>query len=77
MAVGPEMGIARALADAPGRERGLEHESRKEARPSFLKKEAKKTFDYFGFGLSERPKPRSQKFFGSFFQKRTAFFSRE
>jgi hypothetical protein len=41
-------------------------------RTSFLKKEAKNFYGP-GFGLSGEAQPRSQKFFGSFFQKRTFF----
>jgi hypothetical protein len=74
MAVGPEMGIARALADAPGREPGLNHKRGKKARSSFLKKRSKKLLRP-GLSLSRRRRsPNWQKFFGSFFQKRTAFF---
>jgi hypothetical protein len=45
-----------------------------EGRTSFLKKRSKKLLQiwYFAGGSA---RPNNQKFFGSFFQKRTAFFS--
>jgi hypothetical protein len=46
----------------------------KQGRVFFFEKKKQKTFDPFGFGLPGKARPSSQKFFGSFFQKRTAFF---
>jgi hypothetical protein len=37
----------------------------------FFEKKNQKAFDSFGFGLSGEAQPSSQRFFGSFFQKRT------
>jgi hypothetical protein len=45
-----------------------------EARPCFLKKEAK-TFDYFGVGLSRESGPRFVKVFWFFFSKKNCFLS--
>jgi hypothetical protein len=40
----------------------------------FFEKKQQKTFDHFGFGLSGLAEAELRKsFFGSFFQKRTAF----
>jgi hypothetical protein len=41
-------------------------------RTSFLKKRSKKLLE-IGTGASATPQPNDQKFFGSFFQKRTRF----
>jgi hypothetical protein len=46
----------------------------KEGRTSFLKKRSKKLLDFVGV-LVEPSGPNDQKFFGSFFQKRTFFLS--
>jgi hypothetical protein len=40
----------------------------------FLKKRSKKLLSLNALYLSEGAWPQTQKFFGSFFQKRTAFF---
>jgi hypothetical protein len=45
-----------------------------QARPSFLKKRSKKLLDVCTFA-SRPAQPNGQKFFGSFFQKRTCFLS--
>jgi hypothetical protein len=45
----------------------------KEERTSFLKKRSKKLLDY-GTRVAAGMGASMQKFFGSFFQKRTAFF---
>jgi hypothetical protein len=42
-----------------------------EVRRSFLKKRTKKLFDLCS-AAQERPQPKGQKFFASFFQKRSA-----
>jgi anti-sigma regulatory factor (Ser/Thr protein kinase) len=39
----------------------------------FFEKKKQKTFEYFSFGLSGEAEAQKQKFFGSFFQKRTSF----
>jgi hypothetical protein len=50
---------------------GFSHE---EGRPAFLKKRSKKLLSILASALPDTIGPISQKFFGSFFQKRTAFF---
>jgi hypothetical protein len=45
----------------------------KEARASFLKKRSKKLSFTVGFGNTIASARNEQKFYGSFFQKRTAF----
>jgi CspA family cold shock protein len=40
----------------------------------FFEKKKRKTFDYFGFGSPREAEAKFAKFFGSFFQKRTASF---
>jgi hypothetical protein len=44
------------------------------ARPSFLKKRSKKLLTDWASAFLDGLSPDNQKFFGSFFQKRTAFF---
>jgi hypothetical protein len=46
---------------------------REEARPSFLKKRSKQLLSISASASPEKLSRDSQKFFGSFFQKRTAF----
>jgi hypothetical protein len=50
----------------------VEGKSRKEARTSFLKKRSKKLLVVWASAFPGNAQPRSQKFFASFFQKRTA-----
>jgi hypothetical protein len=45
-----------------------------QARPSFLKKRSKKLLCVSASAFPDGLKPDNQRFFGSFFQKRTAFF---
>jgi hypothetical protein len=45
-----------------------------EGRSAFLKKRSKKLFSVLASACPETLSPGSQKFFGSFFQKRTASF---
>jgi hypothetical protein len=45
----------------------------REARCSFLKKRSKKLLTLSALAFPDRARPNSWKFFGSFFQKRTAF----
>jgi len=47
---------------------------RKQESSSFLKKRTKKNFYQFGAWAFHQHNLKEQKFFGSFFQKRTAFF---
>jgi hypothetical protein len=44
-----------------------------EERPSFLKKRSKKLLIIFAAAYQDKTRPNVQKFFGSFFQKRTHF----
>jgi hypothetical protein len=44
-------------------------------RSSFLKKRSKKLLSVLASALRDRLHPNEQKFFGSFFQKRTALFA--
>jgi hypothetical protein len=44
------------------------------ARPSFLKKRSKKLLSVWASAFPDGLSPNDQRFFGSFFQKRTAFF---
>jgi hypothetical protein len=46
----------------------------REERTSFLKKKKQKTFVYLASASPGKLSPDTQKFFGSFFQKRTAFY---
>jgi hypothetical protein len=46
---------------------------RKAGKHFFFEKKKQKTFDYFGFGSPGEPEAEFANFFGSFFQKRTAF----
>jgi hypothetical protein len=41
----------------------------------FFEKKNQKTFASLGRASQERPKPNNQKFFASFFQKRSSFFN--
>jgi hypothetical protein len=53
----------------------LRPESESERKAFFFEKKKQKTFICFGFGFSGWAQPSEQKFFGSFFQKRTASFA--
>jgi hypothetical protein len=48
----------------------------KKGKAFFFEKKEAKNFCRFGCGLSGEARPKMQKFFGSFFQKRTASFTR-
>jgi hypothetical protein len=59
-----------ALSASPFSERAKMEGSKR----FFFEKKKQKTFDYGGMRRGRCQSPQDQKFFGSFFQKRTSFF---
>jgi hypothetical protein len=57
-----------------GRGGGTATKQERKKRFFFFEKKKQKTFEYLASDSPDRLSPDQKKFFGSFFQKRTAFF---